>query len=147
VSSLEVRINLGRSSAFHKQLEAFGRAIDEIQMGTYHTINQTYYSEIIDFSPFPAWLRAACEIARDPCAFSDVTETRERLDFPNPAITLKNCPHQDEVHEQTGAKRDEQENTETTEPAICCHGVTKLPENRHSHRRFSYKMRVDECQK
>jgi hypothetical protein len=38
----------------------------------------------------------------------------------------------------TGAKRDEQKNTETTEPAICSHDGTKLPENRRSHKRFSH---------
>src|SRR4029450_3843028 len=67
----------------------------------------------------------------------DLAETRERFDFPPPAIALKHCRRQDEVHEETGAKRDEQKNTETTEPAICCHGGTKLPENRRSHKRFS----------
>jgi hypothetical protein len=71
----------------------------------------------------------------------DLAEPRERFDFSHPAIALKNCCHQHEVHEQTGAKRNEQKNAETTEPAICCHGGTKLPENRRLHKRFSRTLR------
>jgi len=43
---------------------------------------------------------------------------------------------QDKVNEQTGAKRDKQEDAETTKLAIR-HDVTKLPENRQGHKRFS----------
>jgi hypothetical protein len=66
----------------------------------------------------------------------DLPETRDRFGFSNAAQALKRCNHQYEVHEQTGAKRDKQKNTEATELAISRHGSTKLPENRRVHKRF-----------
>jgi hypothetical protein len=67
-----------------------------------------------------------------------LSEARDRLGFPHTAKALKRRDHQHEVDEQTGAKGDEQKNTETTKPAICCHDETKLPENRRAHKRFSH---------
>jgi hypothetical protein len=41
----------------------------------------------------------------------DLAETRDRLCFPDTADALKRGDHQHKVHEQTGAKRDEQKDT------------------------------------
>src|SRR4029077_11849470 len=56
---------------------------------------------------------------------------------------LKRGGHQHQVDEQTGAKRDEQEDAETTEFAIPRHDRTKLPENRRAHKRFSRSAEVN----
>ena len=57
--------------------------------------------------------------------------------FADPAKALKRGGYQQQVKEQTGAKRDEQEDAETTELAIRRHDRTKLPENRRAHKSFS----------
>jgi len=67
----------------------------------------------------------------------DLTETRDRFCFPDAAKALKRCNRQHKVHEQTGAKRDKQKDTETPKFAIRCHDKTKLPENRRAHKGFS----------
>jgi hypothetical protein len=38
----------------------------------------------------------------------DLAETRDRFRFPDAAEALKRGDHQHKIHEQTGAKRDEQ---------------------------------------
>jgi hypothetical protein len=65
------------------------------------------------------------------------TETWDWLGLAVPTETLKRSDHQHKVHEQTGTKRDEQEDAETTKLAIRRHDRTKLAENRHSHKSFS----------
>src|SRR5439155_18448787 len=67
----------------------------------------------------------------------DFAETRDRFCFADPAKALKCDDHQHQVHEQTGAKRDEQKNAEATQSAIRRHTKTKLPENCRVHKRFS----------
>jgi len=74
----------------------------------------------------------------------DLAETRDRFRFPDTAPALKRRHHQHEVHEQAGAERDEQKNTETTEFAISRHDSTKLPENRRSDKRFSRTIAVSQ---
>ena len=49
------------------------------------------------------------------------TETRDRFWLPDAAEALEGGDHQDKVHEQTGAQRDEQKDAKTTQPAIRCH--------------------------
>jgi hypothetical protein len=39
----------------------------------------------------------------------DFPKTRDRFWFPDAADALKRCDHQHNVHEQTGTKRNEQE--------------------------------------
>ncbi|PYL29427.1 MAG: hypothetical protein DMF39_07175, partial [Verrucomicrobia bacterium] len=63
--------------------------------------------------------------------------TRDRFRFPDAAPALKRRHHQHEVHEQAGAKRDEQKNAEATEFTISRHDSTKLAENRRTDKRFS----------
>ena len=48
----------------------------------------------------------------------DLAETRDRFCFANPAEALKRHDRQHKVNEQTGAKRDEQKNAETTQSAV-----------------------------
>jgi hypothetical protein len=67
----------------------------------------------------------------------DLAKTGDRFCFLNTADALKRGDHQHKVHEQTGAKRDEQKDAQTTQPAIGCHTGTKLPENCRAHKRFS----------
>jgi len=67
----------------------------------------------------------------------DLAKTRDRFRFSDAGQALKRCNHQHEVHEQTGAQRDKQKDTETTELAISRHDRTKLAENRAAHKRFS----------
>jgi len=67
----------------------------------------------------------------------DLAETRDRFGFPDAGQALKRRNHQHEIHEQTGAKRDKQKDTETPELAISRHDRTKLADNRRAHKRFS----------
>lgn len=66
----------------------------------------------------------------------NLAETRDRFWFSDAADALKRRDHQDNVHEQAGTKRDEQEDAETTQPAIGCHTGTKLEENCPTDKRF-----------
>jgi hypothetical protein len=67
----------------------------------------------------------------------DLAKTRDRFRFPDAGQALKRRKHQHEIHEQTGAQRDKQKDTETTELAISRHDRTKLAENPRAHKRFS----------
>jgi hypothetical protein len=55
----------------------------------------------------------------------------------NPSHPLECDYRQDEIEEDTCAKRYEQKNAETTKPAIC-HDPMKLPENRPADKRFPH---------
>jgi hypothetical protein len=68
----------------------------------------------------------------------DLTETWERFWFPDTTDALKRGDHQNKIHEQTGAKRDEQKDAQTTQSSVGSHIGTKLPENCRAHKRFSF---------